>query len=80
MFDNFEETSMFTEGFLSGLFATEGILSVSSCLESLNPIAIDLDKYLNSNTITERLDNMGDAFKATSDLFENCETISKSDK
>jgi len=73
-------TSEFTQGFLTGMFAAEGILSISSCFEAIEPIAIDLDDYIHATDISKKLETMGDALRDTSSLIDTCKSIDETDK
>ena len=49
-----------TEGFLSGLFATEGILGVSSCIESIEPIGRSIDDIFHrAVSVQDYLEDIG---------------------
>lgn len=74
------ETTEFTQGFFAGLFATEGILGISSCIESVEPIAKELDDFFNSESISQRCETMGSALLDVSHMIDTCEVIPDDDK
>ena len=75
------DTSEFVQGFFSGIFATEGILTVSSCIEAIQPIALVIDDAVHhADSTADYFEFIGEALVDTGKMVEICEAIPDSDK
>lgn len=63
-----------------GLFATEGVIGVSSCLDSITPIAIDYELYLHSDHLSDSFKYYGLTYEALGDALQICDNLPDSDK
>ena len=53
---------------------------MASCIEALDPIGIDLDKFIHATDFKDRINDYGHVLIDTASMIEICQSIPNSDK